>query len=93
MQSPIRLMSDGAHAQSSIEVLASASKLMLGRDELGAGPMWNFDSIAAWVLTRSQIDAEAVQPPSGGKTRGWSARIRASQQSLREAPHPNMSHF
>lgn len=38
-------------------MLPSASKLMLGCDEMGAGPMWNFDSVAAWVLTRSQVDA------------------------------------
>jgi hypothetical protein len=40
-----------------IEVLAPASNLVLGRDELGAGPMWNFDSVVASVLKRSHTNA------------------------------------
>jgi hypothetical protein len=46
-----------------------------GRDELGTGEMWNSNSVIAWVIARSGIDAESIQPPQGGRAPGWHAGV------------------
>jgi hypothetical protein len=46
-----------------------------GRDELGTGEMWNSNSVIAWVIARSGIDAESIQPPQGGRAPGWRAGV------------------
>jgi hypothetical protein len=32
-----------------------------GRDELGAGEMWNSNSLISWLIARSGLDVEAIQ--------------------------------
>jgi hypothetical protein len=63
------------------ELLPWAPALVWGRDELGAGEMWNSNSVIAWVLARSGLDPVAVAPPRGGRAPGWSvgARLGALQ--------------
>ena len=46
-----------------------------GRDELGTGEMWNSNSVIAWVIARSGIDAESIQPRAGGRAPGWRAGL------------------
>jgi hypothetical protein len=46
-----------------------------GRDELGAGEMWNSNSLISWVLVRSGIDAESIQMPARGRAPGWHSGI------------------
>jgi hypothetical protein len=46
-----------------------------GRDELGTGEMWNSNSVIAWVIARSGIEAQSIQPPQGGRAPGWRAGV------------------
>jgi hypothetical protein len=43
--------------------------------KLGTGEMWNSNSVIAWVIARSGIDAESIQPPQGGRPPGWRAGV------------------
>jgi hypothetical protein len=72
---PQRLSLDPAVAK---EVLAQAAQVPVatwGRDELGAGEMWNSNSIVAWLLARSGLDAGSLHPPNGGRAPGWQAGV------------------
>jgi len=46
-----------------------------GRDELGAGEMWNSNSVVAWLIAGIGVDAGAVVPPGGGRAPGWRAGV------------------
>ena len=46
-----------------------------GRDELGAGEMWNSNSVISWLLARSGLPVEAIHPPAGGRAPGWHAGL------------------
>ena len=37
--------------------------------------MWNSNSVIAWVIARSGIDAKSIQPPQGGRAPGWRAGV------------------
>ena len=37
-----------------------------GRDELDAGEMWNSNSIISWLIARSGLDTESIQPQRAG---------------------------
>ena len=66
-----------------------------GRDELRAGEMWNSNSVVAWLLERSGIDAASIAPPPGGRAPGWDAGVlvaRREEASIhmpapKERPH------
>jgi hypothetical protein len=46
-----------------------------GRDQLHAGEMWNSNSVIAWLIARSGLDAETIRPPRGGHAPGWDAGL------------------
>jgi hypothetical protein len=37
--------------------------------------MWNSNSIVAWLLTRSGLDAASIRPPAVGRAPGWLAGV------------------
>jgi hypothetical protein len=37
--------------------------------------MWNSNSVVSWLLARSGLPMEAIQPPAGGRTPGWAAGL------------------
>ena len=49
-----------------------------GRDELGTGEMWNSNSLIAWLLARSGLQADLVSLPADGRAPGWSAGLVAA---------------
>ncbi len=71
--SPVRLSDDVAHARRVLDLLPSIPTPVWGRDQLGAGEMWNSNSVTSWVLTRSGVDVAAIHPPPGGRAPGWHA--------------------
>ena len=73
--SPVRLGNDGEVAQWILDLLPSIPTPVWGRDEFHTGEMWNSNSVISRVLTRSGIDAAAVQPPRGGRAPGWHAGL------------------
>jgi hypothetical protein len=75
VDSPRRLASDEAHARRVLDTVAQVPTPVWGRDELGAGEMWNSNSVIAWVIARSGLDAASVRPPAGGRAPGWHAGL------------------
>ena len=73
--SPQRLTDDRERAHRVLDLVESVPALVWGRDELGAGDMWNSNSVIAWLLTRSDLPAEAIRPPVRGRAPGWWAGL------------------
>ena len=75
VESPRRLSSDEDCARGVLELVAQVPTPVWGRDELGTGDMWNSNSVIAWVIACSGIDAESIRPPAGGRAPGWEAGL------------------
>ena len=76
---PQLVSDDEALARGLLDLAPSVPPLVWGRDELGAGDMWNSNSVIAWLLVRSGLPAEAIEPPEGGRAPGWQAGIAATR--------------
>jgi hypothetical protein len=79
VDSPRRLTQEENVARRVLEVVSEVPRLVWGRDELGVGEMWNSNAIIAWVIARSGIDADSIQPPAGGRAPGWRAGLIAAR--------------
>ncbi len=75
VESPRRLSDDPRHARRLLELVPNVPTLAWGRDELGTGEMWNSNSLISWLIARSDLDVESVNPPAGGRAPGWHAGI------------------
>jgi hypothetical protein len=75
VDSPRRLADDEDCARHVLDVVAQVPTPVWGRDELGTGEIWNSNSVIAWVIARSGIDAEPIRPPAGGRAPGWEAGV------------------
>lgn len=73
--SPRLLSTDGAQARRLLELVPLVPTPVWGRDELGAGDMWNSNSLISWLIARSGIHAESIPPPPGGRAPGWTAGL------------------
>jgi hypothetical protein len=80
--SPVRVATDEDLAQRVIELAPRVPTPVWGRDELGTGDMWNSNSLTAWLLARAGVDADALQPPMGGRAPGWDAGISVAQREM-----------
>ena len=58
--SPVHLSSEADLVNQALAMVPSVPTPVWGRDELGAGEMWNSNSVVAWVLTRIGLHADAV---------------------------------
>ena len=79
VDSPQRLSDDEEVARHVLDVVPRVPRLVWGRDELGAGEMWNSNAVIAWVIAASGLDAETIRPPSGGRAPGWRAGLAAAR--------------
>jgi len=86
VESPHRLTEDPLVAQRLWDSVPDLPALIWGRDELGAGEMWNSNSIVSWLLVRSGLTIEAIQPPAGGRAPGWNAGIAIAQRPAAGGP-------
>jgi hypothetical protein len=75
VESPRRLSADPDCARRLLELVPQVPTPVWGRDELGAGEMWNSNSLISWLIARSGLDVESIQPPRGGRAPGWRAGI------------------
>ena len=75
VESPSRVTHETATARSVLELVGRAPTEVWGRDALGAGEMWNSNSIVSWLLESAGIDAGAIEPPAGGRAPGWHAGL------------------
>jgi hypothetical protein len=81
--SPVRLADDLTLARRILELVPSVPTPVWGRDQLGAGEMWNSNSVISWVLTRSGADIALLRPPAGGRAPGWDAGRVVAERALR----------
>jgi hypothetical protein len=93
VESPHRLSDDPDCARRLIELVTQVPTPLWGRDELRAGEMWNSNSVTSWLILRSGLDVESIQPPLGGRVPGWRAGIVIARRGLggRTASHPASS--
>ena len=72
---PHRLTSDPRVARRLLDVITTIPRPVWGRDELEAGEMWNSNSMIAWLIARTGLDADGIKPPAGGRAPGWNAGL------------------
>jgi hypothetical protein len=75
VESPRRLSSDVHRARRALDAVTRVPTPVWGRDELQTGEMWNSNSVIAWVIASSGIDAGSIRPPAGGRAPGWRAGL------------------
>jgi hypothetical protein len=73
VESPRRLTADQGIARRVFDQALRVPTSVWGRDELGAGEMWNSNSVIAWLLARCGLPAESMHAPAGGSPPGWQA--------------------
>jgi hypothetical protein len=73
VESPRHLTGDPRLAQRVVDLVPFAPAPVWGRDELGAGEMWNSNSLISWLIARSGLDVESIKAPAGGRAPGWRA--------------------
>jgi hypothetical protein len=83
VDSPRRLSDGEECARRVLDLVRRVPTLVWGRDELGTGEMWNSNSVIAWVVAGSGIDAESIRPPEGGRAPGWRAGLIAAGRPVR----------
>jgi hypothetical protein len=83
---PQLLSDDPDRARGLLRLTGSVPALIWGRDQVGAGDMWNSNSVISWLLTRSGLPMEAIQPPFGGRAPGWEAGIVTGLRQQAEDP-------
>jgi hypothetical protein len=89
VDSPHRLTSDPFLARRVLELVPEVPRPTWGRDELGAGEMWNSNSVISWLIARSGLDVAAVCPPTGGRAPGWQAGLVVADRSGRAVECPS----
>ncbi len=76
----VRLDIDLAGARRLLELVAAVPTPVWGRDELGAGEMWNSNSVISWALARSGVDTVQLGPPAHGRAPGWDAGLAVERR-------------
>jgi hypothetical protein len=84
VDSPRRLAEDEDRARRLLSVVPDVPTPVWGRDELHAGEMWNSNSVIAWVIERSGLDAGGIQPPVDGRAPGWNAGVTVARRQEKE---------
>jgi hypothetical protein len=80
VDSPRRLTNDPRCAQRLLELVPHVPTTVWGRDQLRAGEMWNSNSVIAWLIARSGLDAGSIAPPPRGRAPGWRAGAIVAQR-------------
>jgi hypothetical protein len=75
VESPRRVSDDPDCARRLLELVPEVPTPVWGRDELGAGEMWNSNSLISWLIVRSGLDVDSIKLPVGGRAPGWQAGI------------------
>jgi hypothetical protein len=92
VESPRHLTDDADIARRILDLAPQVPTPVWGRDELGAGEMWNSNSLISWLVVRSGLSAASIQLPAGGRAPGWSSGIAVARRQGRapavEAKHP-----
>jgi hypothetical protein len=88
VESPRRLTGDTGRAQRLLDLVPAVPTPVWGRDELHAGEMWNSNSVISWLIARSGIAVESIDPPAGGRAPGWRAGLVVARRHEAETASP-----
>ena len=80
-----RLSDDPDRARRLLELVPQVPTPVWGRDELGAGEMWNSNSLISWLIARCGLEVESIPLPVGGRAPGWRAGIVIALRQQAEA--------
>jgi hypothetical protein len=69
-----------------LDLVPQVPRPVWGRDQFGAGEMWNSNSVISWLLVTAGLDLAGIGPPTGGRAPGWHAGLTAAQPFLRGWP-------
>lgn len=81
VESPRRLTVDPGRARRLLDLTARAPTPVWGRDECGAGEMWNSNSLTAWLIASCGLPTESIHPPAGGRAPGWQAGLVVARRA------------
>lgn len=84
--SPLRLTDERARAARVLDLVPQVPTPVWGRDELKSDEMWNSNSVIAWLIARSGIDTESIQPPDAGRAPGWQAGLVVARRQEAKMP-------
>src|SRR5437763_941143 len=82
VDSPRCLATDAERVARILELVPHVPTAVWGRDELETGDMWNSNSLTSWLIARSGIDIEDIQPPAGGRAPGWDAGLVGAARGI-----------
>jgi hypothetical protein len=80
VDSPCRLTDDPGISRRILDLVPLVPTPVWGRDELGAGEMWNSNSFISWLIASSGLDAASIHVPAGGRAPGWHAGIAVARR-------------
>jgi hypothetical protein len=75
VDSPRHLTNEVETGRRLLALASSVPTPVWGRDQLHAGEMWNSNSVVAWLIASSGLDAAKIRPPRGGRAPGWDAGL------------------
>jgi len=84
---PQRVSGDLVLARRLIDRVASVPRLIWGRDQLGAGDMWNSNSVISWLLATTGVPMETIVPPGRGRAPGWDAGVEMARRLSMSTAH------
>ena len=82
LSSPARVCDDPARTQRILDLVPFVPTPVWGRDELGAGEMWNSNSVTSWVLSLGGVDAASIERPTNGRAPGWDAGLVIAERAM-----------
>jgi hypothetical protein len=91
VESPRRLTDEETRAQRMLDLVPQVPTPVWGRDELKTGDMWNSNSVIAWLIARSGMNAESIHPPTAGRAPGWQAGLVVARRQEAEMPPPPLT--
>lgn len=80
VDSPHVLAVDDEVAERLLACVPEVPGFVWGRDEAGAGEMWNSNSVISWLLEQAGIDAEGITLPPRGRAPGWTAGVAVARR-------------
>jgi hypothetical protein len=80
VDSPRHLTDEVETGRRLLALASSVPTPVWGRDQLRAGEMWNSNSVIAWLVAGSGLDAGKIYPPQRGRAPGWDAGLVVAQR-------------
>ncbi|WP_218000262.1 hypothetical protein [Millisia brevis] len=79
VDSPVPIAAAAESGRALLDRIDAVPRHTWGRDVYRIGDMWNSNSVVSWLLTCTDIDADRIAPPAGGRAPGWRTGIVAAR--------------